>query len=410
MRRKWRERDRVRRGPVYLGLLVLLLLSGAGSQGCTESVEALQRTYEAKSIVNENHCRMSQQMLSLADEEFRAREPRKARRMQVGTREWLRYLDQKRYLMMAVTCESVREGPGPVYYYRAPDGTIACKAHGPLMKKEARRMSEYKTEAEEAAEFVQDEVDAGRLGLWIMGFGALLGLGAAWFHLGAEEEEVLLDALRAHPDTPADQVRVGGIQAVWGQARTEEPLVAPRVREEVVYYEYLQYEEWETKTRNGNWVRSEKVHKEERVGVPFFVEDESGRVQVYPGGARLETTRLHKETKGIQGGGAGGVGGGSGMSLAGSYRNHRHVHLVRGIPVGSRVLVLGEVGEGADSRPGFQRGEKKGEDGPPYLISTRTREEMIEKFHEQSAIRRMLVTTLGAFGVLLFLGGWFVPM
>lgn len=108
-------------------------------------------------------------------------------------------------------------------------------------------------------------------------FGAMvLGIAASWYWSGAMR---LRRALRAAPRAPIAEVREGAVVRIDGRVAEGETLVAPLTGRRCVYYVAVV----ERSVRNG-WHQCVR----ETRGVPFAIDDGTGRAIVDPASARID--------------------------------------------------------------------------------------------------------------------------
>jgi hypothetical protein len=119
---------------------------------------------------------------------------------------------------------------------------------------------------------------------WLWAF-AGLGFGAYWFYLGFR----LLQRRRLILDTPASKVRSASIGMVElsGLAAGPYTMTAPLTGAACYYYRTLAWQ-WKQSGKNSHW---EKV-ADESLFLPFYLDDNTGKVLVNPQGAELD---LHRD-------------------------------------------------------------------------------------------------------------------
>ena len=393
-------------------LAVLVILSPLWLTGCPllRLVQGVQQTGNARAAYSSQACFTYQRILTDAHAELRQKEPQKAARLVVGSREWERYLDKKRYLALPMFCPDAN---GDRVFTLADDRrTVICKLHGSWKQAAAERAAA----AASPSGGLVVEGPTGKRPLapgedptpWILhGLGFLFTLLAGWQYLSGGEAEDQVDAMRATPVRPSTEIADRGYFSVEGRTALTaggEPLLAPRARTPVVFYLYRQLEEWEERhQKNVIWQQRVRVLKTESESVPFLVRDASGEVSVRAEGARLEGKRLAREQ--VAAGGSALPSGAGGMGLGVEYRNHRYVHEVLGLEVGEAVYVMGPT-RGGEAGVCFTQDPQEER---PFVVSGRPRGELLNMNRERSTISRMLFWTFGVVAALAFLGGFLVP-
>lgn len=234
------------------------------------------------------------------------------------------------------------------------------------------------------------ELDAGDIKnlARVLAIGALLG--AAYFYGAGGDDADLLETLAATPLTPIDDAGSGYV-CVEGPVKARGDLLAPRLRMPVVFYRYVQTEEWEERRRNGPWMARSRLLKEESDRVEYTVGAGERAIVVRPGGATLEGRRLHEE----------GVPVGSGresLTVGVEVRRHRYVHRVFGLETETTGTVLGSVSVEPDGSRAIY--DRRG-GGGPFVCAAGTRAKLIESKREDTQTSGMISAALGVLGVVL---------
>ncbi len=283
------------------------------------------------------------------------------------------------------------------------DGAVYCPDHG-----------SYK-DGRAPLEEVQDDIrppdsrpfdpDLDSLALMFFGAGLLSAMAAGYFSLQGGETADLIEALHAAETIPSKEAG-HGYACVAGTITCKQVLLAPRLREPVVYYRYRQIEEWEQRNKNGHWIPFSRVLKEDVERVVFEIQDSSGCVTVQSGGAKIQGRKLFEApvTAGDKDTGTGM--GSSGSFMGSKYRKHRFIHEVYGVAVGDQALVIGESNRNANEEVFFQKGQEK---SLPFIVAVGTRETLMTQQDEAAAIHTMLTWALGGLSLLFFVGGFLVP-
>lgn len=305
-----------------------------------------------------------------------------------------------------------RQGPAaanPVVYELVGD-RVRCPVHG------------APGEVPDPLEAVREDIEQDPLAFdpeewatWLWAACLLAVGGAGFWYLRGGADADLAAALERNPPGP-----IGGspgYRCVEGRVACAQPLLAPRARVEVAAYRYLQSEEWEERNRHGAWTERRTVHKDETELAAFDLVGDAGRVEVAPGGARLEPRLLHEEEVPAGGGDSRAAasaglelpapGATAGLGTAGQRRRHRYVHKVYGLALDDRVLVLGHVSD--DDPPRVQRNPDADAEDEPYLVASGTHAENVRRFREDGQVGYLLV--LACLGLALILGflAWALP-
>lgn len=172
---------------------------------------------------------------------------------------------------------------------------------------------------------------------------------------------------------------------VKGRIVCDAPLKSELAGVECVHYAMRvrqEYEEtyWESDLK-GNRVpktrRGTETVSENRRSVPFFVEDESGRIEVDPDGAKLVTERVHARFEPAPPSKNALRLGGVAVSFGGIPTSGRrvlgHAYEEDAIPIGREIYVLGE----ASDRSGRLRIEAP-EKGGVFLVSLQGEEQLVK--------------------------------
>lgn len=160
----------------------------------------------------------------------------------------------------------------------------------------------------------------------------------------------------------------------------------------------------EVRDSNGNvstrWEKRSETVSSNRLEAPFWIDDGSGRIEVRPGGAEMTlqqvVDRFEQPSAVEQGGGRLSFGRASFSfsSLLGpssrlrviGYRFQESI-----LPIGVRVYALGET---SDTSDGFAL-HKPSEPGKPFIISTKSEEELVAAGASQAKWMR-----IGGFGAI----------
>jgi hypothetical protein len=253
----------------------------------------------------------------------------------------------------------------------------------------------------------------------------LLGVGVLLLYGRRRAQDALLEIKATKTTTAkelgelqqsiAAEIGPGGLAQITelkGDARCDSPLTSQLAGETCVWYRMTvqeRYEEHYTetdsqgrtqqKTRTGTTTVSDNTQ-----AVPFLLDDGTGSVKIEPAGASLEGRQVVDRYEPYQTGGMGFQMGSfsfsfgmpsSGRRILG-YQFQEHV-----IPVGAHLYVLGE----AVDKDGVLRIQKPQEKGKPYIISTKSEEEITRG--KESSILWFLIGSLVSFaaGVGLIVAG-----
>jgi len=164
------------------------------------------------------------------------------------------------------------------------------------------------------------------------------------------------------------------------------------------------------------WRKTTETVSQNRREAVFYLEDDTGRIQVKPTAKAAELVKVVDRFEAP--GAAEQMSGGSvvlshgafrvALSAAGlfgsSSRTLGYKFIERILPVGSRLYALGEVAdtddEGVVLRAPSDDAKKK-----PYLLSTKTEEELVSASKKSSRIMRVIAAVLAAGGVALAVVG-----
>lgn len=208
------------------------------------------------------------------------------------------------------------------------------------------------------------------------------------------------------------------VAEVKGLVRCDAPLTSEIARQSCVYYSMSvsrEYEEsyWDTDPRTKTRVRRTRRGSDTVASnsqrIPFWVEDSTGRIQVDPNDAEIDSVQAvdrfdpaERASGGVVTFGSfsidvGGIlsGAGSGSRTLG-YRFRESL-----LPLDRRVYVLGEASDFA----GELSIRKSGDKGRRFIISLKSEDELVRS--TRSTIQWLLVGSIGsaALGVLLILVG-----
>lgn len=208
-------------------------------------------------------------------------------------------------------------------------------------------------------------------------------------------------SLKETADAVAKEIGAGSFRQkgeVKGVVRTEKPLVSELKQISCVYYESSVREEYEEvyyeRDSQGREQRRTRTHTKElrdnRAGVPFYVEDATGRILVRPDGAEWDPETVVNE---FQPGGIPQLG----MMLNSNTRfvGTRYREVV--VPLGKRVYVLGEATDAGGL--GITKPEKEGK----FLISLKSEEQLSSEAKSASSGYRIgaLLCALVGLGLMV---------
>ncbi|HWE60556.1 MAG TPA: E3 ubiquitin ligase family protein, partial [Chloroflexota bacterium] len=166
-------------------------------------------------------------------------------------------------------------------------------------------------------------------------------------------------------------------------------------------------EEYEERDANGHRVRRTRSGRDAVAGnerrVPFWVHDATGRLPVIPDGARLEMERTVDR---FEPGNRGGVVRFRGFELrlngAGGARRTLGYHFHEEVlPLGRPIYVLGN----ATDRAGSLAVGPHHELGEPFLVSLRTREQVVHAARQITDLARYAAYVCAPLGMLLLIIG-----
>jgi len=248
----------------------------------------------------------------------------------------------------------------------------------------------------------------------------LIAVGLVVAHVFARRKEGAL--LSAPPSTAAELLQIaktvageiggGGFKQfaeVSGAARCPRPLRSPLGEAVCLYYRMTitrRYEEeyWE-RDQQGNQVRRTRsgteVMSTESNGTDFEVEDGTGSIQVRLDGADFDG--LRKTVDRFEPGGDGMRVGFGRFSLSvsapmGGRRTLGYEYDEVVLPAETRLTVIGEVDDGG-GRLGVGRG------GPMFIVSTRTKKEMVGSARKTAKITAVLSGICALTGIGLVIAG-----
>ncbi|MBF2090766.1 MAG: E3 ubiquitin ligase family protein [Synechococcales cyanobacterium K44_A2020_017] len=258
----------------------------------------------------------------------------------------------------------------------------------------------------------------------IVGF-ILIVVGISLFFVQRHQKQRAFSLKSARPTTVAElQQTAGAIAAeigggswrdyvkVVGQISCDRPLVSELKQETCVHYKMTvtrEYEETVTsRDKDGKTTRSTRRSSEtvssNQQSVPFWLEDATGRIEVNPQGAAIETIKVLDEFRqGEQAGNRLTFGqfsvnlsaGGSGRRTLG-YRYKEQI-----LPLGRRALVLATVSDGVGSLVL----QKPLDGSKSYLISLKTDEELTQSAEKTAQAMFYGMVGCTVLGVILVLVG-----
>lgn len=229
--------------------------------------------------------------------------------------------------------------------------------------------------------------------LLILGLAMLVIAGGLfWNGTRTQRKADVLD--RAVP-TSADGVRrsfPGELVSLFGTARSEQELISQHQSVPCIYYKSSVIREYQRHrtNRHGPTRRKETVQSSTR-SVPFYLEDETGRVRVIPEGAEFDALETMNEY--VPESSREGVFSIAGVSVTVGNREQTlgHRYVENTIEVDKPVFVMGVVDEdGNISRPG------DGRENAGFFISYRSQEGL--KTHWETSAQRQ------AYGAIILTG------
>lgn len=375
--------------------LLVLAFAGLTASGCNKYLrvaEAHQDTQNRLGYVQGTSCAQNQKVLNRAVEKLWEKDEYALDGVETGSKEWWKVLDKSRVLPMAIPCMAGGK------YVSGPRGKVICSKHGDGDHLELTHPDAGRDDPVEPP-----DVHGEHLALASWGIGFLFLMAAGYNYTAGGDDADLVEALNETPTSPPGAVVPDTYAVVEGVAGCEENLLAPRVRTHVVFYRYLQLEEWQEQDKNKIWHTVTRTLKEETQIVPFVVEGKGGSVEVAAGGARLEGKRLLRDVIGASGSATNQ--GGGGFGLTGKYRNHRYIHEVYGLEVGQPALVAGRTVAGAD---GGARFENCDSEERPYVVSARGRQDLTQRARDRAGVAGIFMWGFGVLAVVFLVGGFLV--
>ena len=387
---------RVAKRIAALGLLLGAVVAG----GCTKYIRVARAHGDAQGrldYVQRSNCATNQKMLNKAVADTRDRDPYALDGVATGSREWYRAI--ARDLPMAMPCT------GGGKYVDGPGGEVVCSLHGAASSIDMTHPDAGRTQPGRSGEpGPPPEIGGEALALGSFGLGFVFLLVAGYNYTAGGDDVDLVEELREHPVTPPGQVTPGAYLLSEGVVDAEETLLAPRARTPVAFYVYRQLEEWQQQDKNKIWHTITRELKEEKEVVPFLLRGKGGVVEVAAGGARLVGKRLLRDIVGASGSNT--SHGGGGLGITGKYRNHRYIHEVEGLEVGQEAVVIGSTVPGTDGQARF---EKRPEEERPYVVSARSRQELLQRAKDSAGVSRLFMIGFGVLAVIFLGVGFLIP-
>lgn len=225
--------------------------------------------------------------------------------------------------------------------------------------------------------------------------------------------EVLVSQLAQDATAVAGELGPGSFREevkIRGKILCDNPLTAEMSHTACVSYRFSvtrEYEEtlWE-KDAEGNsvrrMVRKSEVVASNDVSTPFWLDDGSSRIEVHPDHAKIERVKTHASFQpvGLPGPtlGVGSIVVNLGSHPGGTlgYRYEEHC-----LPLGTEVTVVAEAGD-AGGKLALRKPEDK---NAPFLITTRSFQELARSNRTTVAVLRGVSFGLAAVAVLIFLLG-----
>ncbi|MEO6184530.1 MAG: LemA family protein [Verrucomicrobiota bacterium] len=236
---------------------------------------------------------------------------------------------------------------------------------------------------------------------WIPWIGVALAFVCLLVSLRAARRKRLVNDL---PTSKTTGVFIGLVE-LKGTAETDQPLASFLAMRECVWYDWLVQEHWsrvvtETYTDNKGNVQTRTRHESGWTTVdsggekiPFYLKDDCGFVQIVPNGATIEPQTIFSETCTP----LDALYYGKGPSGAVSHSDFRRQFSEKAIVLHASLYVMGQARERADLVAPEITEDKN---APMFLISTRTEEEVSNKFGWGQV-------GWGALGLALCVGGFF---
>ncbi|MFC1849618.1 E3 ubiquitin ligase family protein [candidate division CSSED10-310 bacterium] len=204
---------------------------------------------------------------------------------------------------------------------------------------------------------------------------------------------------------------------IKGVAKTEQPLTAQFSGRECVYFRSQVIREWEeeeierdseTGEERRHWERRSEVMSDNVSDPDFWIEDETGKINVHPKGAKIESIQVLDDFE-QQDSGKISIDGGklswgnfsfsigdsfSGRNILG-YRFKEWI-----IPIDQRMYALGEASDSGGTLSLQKPKEKK-----TFLISTRSEEELTQAAEKSTALFTYGSIGCAVVGLILILVG-----
>jgi hypothetical protein len=227
----------------------------------------------------------------------------------------------------------------------------------------------------------------------------LTGVSTGFSFFLAYRDTDLVEAMHDTPTSAIGEVTSSGYYEIKGKAKSLHPLLAPKTQEEVLFYRYVQREEWVTRRKRRTY-HHQATLKDSTEAVPFALEDETGLILIDPKGARLEGKLLSQSDEGTNEvekllGAVSFQMGPNGVHE--TRQEYRLIHEIYGAKEGDQLYVIGPTiaDSSGDIRFGKQASEER-----PFLISSRTEEDLSKKLGERSALHSLVSWSIA----VLFLG------
>ena len=247
-------------------------------------------------------------------------------------------------------------------------------------------------------------------------WGGIFFIGLGYYYCRqAKDVGVKAKVLEDTPTTASEDIRKPGYFEVKGQIQAVNPLIAPCTDREVVWYRHRLFEEyWEVcRGRKSNSWRYRTIPvQDDSCEIEFLVKDNTGTIAVHPQGAELTGTVVCNRYRSGDG------------CLYWFYRaflnivflpyyllclmfgsgrtGSRYRDYVVALPKGEELYAIGPVN--FDKESGNIRFQQDEGEERPYIISTKSEEELTDEIRSDQIGKRMMGHTFICMGSLLLFG------
>ena len=211
-------------------------------------------------------------------------------------------------------------------------------------------------------------------------------VGALFVYLSGKKKEKKSEMAKTKSG-PVKEIIEGNQVEVQGKITADNPLQTPFSKQDCVYYEYELEKEVEERDKEGRITHNWERVKSDEESIPFFVEDETGKVKILPDKAKIEARSLGEKFIGR--------GESPDDSIMGKIfnfvSNDNYKAEESALSLGLQVYIYGQAVKTSEGMA-IQKGEGD------FIISYKT-EEQVEKSVGRSA------TVLKVLGYLGIIGG-----